>query len=123
MSFTLKEEALSAYDHRFGDTFDKLVKEGYDLSMPEEDLEVFNDRFVSDGHKLGGFPFFTQEDPRDNANEYSKYDALLFQLTSESVDTGKEIMFGDSGVCNFFIPKEKLLNLDFSDILYTWDCY
>ena len=35
---------------------------------------------------------------------------------------GTKVMFGDSGVCNFFIPGEKLKNRDFSDILYTWDC-
>ena len=33
------------------------------------------------------------------------------------------IMWGDSGVCNFFINKDKLKNLDFSDVLYNWDCY
>ena len=123
MEFTSKKEALSVYDYRFKDVYDRLIQEGYDITMTESDLEVFTDRFIADGHKIGGYPFFTQEDPRDNANEYSKYDTLLFQLTSESISVGKEIMFGDSGVCNFFIPKEKLIKKDFSDILYTWDCY
>ncbi|ETJ18863.1 hypothetical protein Q604_UNBC18576G0001, partial [human gut metagenome] len=31
--------------------------------------------------------------------------------------------WGDGGVCNFFINKDKLKNLDFSDVLYNWDCY
>ena len=33
------------------------------------------------------------------------------------------IMWGDCGGCNFFINKDKLKNLDFSDVLYNWDCY
>ncbi|HFJ9287008.1 TPA: YwqG family protein [Bacillus toyonensis] len=29
----------------------------------------------------------------------------------------------DSGVANFFIKKDDLLNLDFSNVIYNWDCY
>jgi len=31
-------------------------------------------------------------------------------------------MWGDCGVGNFFINIEDLKNLDFSDVLYNWDC-
>ena len=32
------------------------------------------------------------------------------------------MMWGDSGTGTFFISSEKLRNLDFSDIFYSWDC-
>jgi uncharacterized protein YwqG len=33
------------------------------------------------------------------------------------------VSFGDSGVANFFISPSDLERLDFSRVLYTWDCY
>ena len=32
------------------------------------------------------------------------------------------VMWGDVGVANFFIKKEDLERMDFSDVFYTWDC-
>ncbi|MCB5607999.1 DUF1963 domain-containing protein [[Ruminococcus] gnavus] len=32
-------------------------------------------------------------------------------------------MWGDSGICNFFITKKDLENKNFSKVLYNWDCY
>ena len=84
--------------------------------------EVLWDVFESDGSKLYGLPFFTQEDPRDDDGNYNgkKYEILLFQ-----VDSMREInlMWGDNGICNFFINAEDLANHDFSNVLYNWDCY
>lgn len=62
----------------------------------------------------------TQEDPRD---EYSPCDFLLLQLDSEFGEGEDKIMWGDAGICNFFINREKLKNLDFSEVMYNWDCY
>lgn len=70
-------------------------------------------------HQIGGYPYFTQDDPR---KENSKYDFLLFQLDSDGTDTGDSVLWGDAGTGNFFINSEKLKNLDFSDVLYNWDC-
>ena len=42
---------------------------------------------------------------------------LLFQL-----DTTEDIMWGDSGVGNFFIKKEDLVKKDFSKVWFNWDC-
>lgn len=73
------------------------------------------------GHKVGGYPYFTQNDPRDEKMlEY--YDFLLFQLDTDSFDNEDVVMWGDCGVGNFFINSEKLKNQDFSDVLYNWDC-
>ncbi len=64
--------------------------------------------FSSNGHKLGGYAYFTQDDPRDNDNNIKNH-ALLFQLDSDD-----HIMWGDVGVANFFIDPEDLARKDFS---------
>lgn len=77
------------------------------------------------GTCMGGFPFFMQEDPRGYNGDYAKCDTLLFQLDSEIPEDGKfedEIMWGDSGVGNFFISSDDLAKRDFTRVLYTWDC-
>ncbi|BDR58050.1 YwqG family protein [Xylocopilactobacillus apicola] len=69
---------------------------------------------------IGGYPFFTQTDPREyDQGLANNYNTLLFQLVSDD----DNVMWGDSGVANFFINQEKLQNLDFSDVMYNWDCY
>lgn len=65
-------------------------------------------------HKLGGYPFFTQEEPRED----DKFDILLFQLNSEA-----GIMWGDMGIGNFFINSDDLRKKNFDNVLYNWDCY
>ena len=78
-------------------------------------------------HGMFGYPCFIQWDPRGDT-EAKKYDVLLFQLSSEWNDTdsevypGRKIMWGDAGVCQFFINQYALSRLDFSDVLYNWEC-
>ena len=72
-----------------------------------------------------GYPFFTQDDPRDVDEEtIDKYDVLLFQLDSEYNKriSDYDILIGDCGVINFFINGRDLENLNFDDVLYNWDC-
>ena len=73
-----------------------------------------NDLFTLIPCQIGGYPFFTQYDPRQEDNN----EVLLFQLDSQD-----HILWGDSGVGNFFISKEDLKNKDFSHVRYNWDCY
>lgn len=96
---------------------DELLDDAADLFEDDELWDSYADEFTGDGHKIGGYPCFTQSDPRDDATMYNGYDILLLQI-----DTDTNIMWGDSGVANFFIKKEDLLNLDFSKVMYTWDC-
>jgi len=70
------------------------------------------------GHKIGGFPYFTQNEIRNHRKGYSKYQ-LLFQLDSD----GDKVLWGDLGVANFFITPEDLKKRDFSKVLYNWDCH
>ena len=53
-------------------------------------------------------------DPRND----EEHDVLLFQLDSEE----GSVMWGDCGVANFFINADALKRMDFSDVLYNWDC-
>lgn len=52
----------------------------------------------------------------------SPYDTLLLQIDTDGSDKVDYVMWGDSGVGNFFINHKKLAQLDFSDVFYTWDC-
>lgn len=72
--------------------------------------------FSNDGHKIGGYAYFTQSDPRDYRKEYEDW-VLLFQIDSKD-----DIMWGDVGVANFFIHPDDLRRRDFSKILYNCDC-
>ena len=72
-------------------------------------------------HQLGGYPTFAQEDPRFSKKpDVKDKDFLLLQIDS---DRANEIWWGDAGTASFFINKEKLIQKDFSDILYHWSCF
>ena len=114
------------------DAFDTLTLELAEELFGETEADYGSDVFgdeqftlivEEDSHnknsQLLGHPYFTQEDVRE---EGSRYDTLLFQLDSETVDKEKITMWGDCGVGNFFINIEDLKRLDFSDVLYNWDC-
>ncbi len=101
----------------FGMSFEKCEDKYVDYDDDTDD-ETYQEII---GHKIGGYPYFTQSDPR-NDEELEKYDFLLFQLDTDDDERGDRVMWGDSGIGNFFINTEKLKNLDFSDILYNWDC-
>lgn len=69
------------------------------------------------GHRIGGFPHFTQDDLRNYQDEYVDY-KLLFQIDSERA----KIMWGDMGVGLFFIKEEDLLKRDFTKVMFHYDC-
>ena len=87
----------------------------------EEFCDEYSEIFSGNGHRLGGYPFFTQSDPREYNEKIQGY-VLLLQIDTEDVD-GIDIMWGDSGVGNFFIDPEDLKNRNFSKVVYNWDCY
>ena len=124
----VKKETWLTPDHweRFDELTLEVAKDLFDQTDAESANEVFGEDqyalleeeyFYSENSQLLGHPFFTQEDVRE---EGSRYNTLLFQLDSETVDD--VVMWGDSGVGNFFINAEDLKRLDFSNVLYNWDC-
>lgn len=82
-------------------------------------IEPYDELASASGHRLGGYPYFTQTDPRQYNEKVQDY-ILLFQLDTD--DAENDIMWGDSGVGNFFIHPEDLKKRDFSKVLYNWDC-
>lgn len=82
----------------------------------EEDKEIGKKLFEV-GHKIGGFPNFTQSDVR----EIGDYEILLLQIDSEGTEKN-EIMWGDCGIANFFIREKDLKELNFEKVIYNWDC-
>ena len=48
---------------------------------------------------------------------------LFIQLDSLYDSKEDILMWGDSGVANFFITDEDLKNRNFEDVIYNWDCY
>jgi uncharacterized protein YwqG len=71
-------------------------------------------------HQIGGYPSFTQEDPRKNrADKNDVPDVLLLQINADD-NTG--FSWGDMGIANWFISRDNLLKQNFSNVLYNWDC-
>lgn len=102
-----------------GMSFEKSEDSYIDYDEIEDDDEESWE--INSSHKVGGYPYFTQSDPRDE-KQLEYYDFLLFQLDTDYIDGEDVVMWGDAGVGNFFINSEKLKNQDFSDVLYNWDC-
>lgn len=92
--------------------------ENYQLPTDQDEVATskYWDLTDSSGSRIGGYPYFTQEDPRSEDME------LLLQLDMEGDHREYYVSWGDSGVANFFIRREDLLRLDFSKVAYTWDC-
>ncbi|MER1986318.1 MAG: YwqG family protein [Solibacillus sp.] len=82
--------------------------------------DIYFEYFLSADHKIGGYPYFIDEDIRVKNPSFYKYDTLLFQLISNDAQS---IMWGDSGVISFFINAEKLKKRDFNDILFYAEDY
>lgn len=124
-------------NYEFEQMFKGVAKELWDFDLGEESIydavdyevmEEVEEEMAEDesrgGHRMLGYPYFTQTDPREYNEEYRAYDTLLFQMDTEHADEGLDylVIWGDCGVGNFFITRKDLENRDFSKVLYNWDC-
>ena len=134
-SFVLKFEkgisTITSTDFLFEDIALKTIHELF----PDENIEDLYDDLERDvfdtlfkafsgvDHAIGAYPTFTQWDPR-NPEEKDAYGITLLQVEShwDNDSNSSGIMWGDSGVANFFINKEKLEHLNFEEVLFNWDC-
>lgn len=116
LTFSKEIEFGGREDFRFQMDFDGLDYFDFQETLPKEQQEQMDNLFYVIGHKIGGYAYFTQSDPREY-DEKSKHDVLLLQI-----DTDDEIMFGDSGVANIFINIEDLKNRKFENAYFNWDC-
>ncbi|MCI8869765.1 MAG: DUF1963 domain-containing protein [Lawsonibacter sp.] len=87
--------------------------------LGDEDVRFLLAALSGGGHRLLGYPSFTQGDPRPAD---SPCRALLFQMDSDFADGTDYVMWGDAGAGHFFIRPEDLERRDFSRVYYTWDC-
>lgn len=114
LSFSLAEEVAPITDYRFyqhfgADFFRQFDEQEWDV------MGAFEKSLRAQGHKVGGYAYFTQDDPRRPEDPM----LLLLQLDS---DETMDLMWGDMGVGHFFIREKDLLARDFSRVLYDWDC-
>lgn len=111
------------YDHVFyafyecGVSFEKST----DGNMKHDKITNRKNWEKSSWHKIGGYPYFIQFDPRTDMENGEYYDFPLFQIDMTWICGKNMPIFGDTGVGNFFINSEKLKSCDFSDVLYHWD--
>lgn len=115
LDFNLEEELMPFENHRFESVFgpDFFQQYGGDQWAI---IDEYFEHFSGSGHKIGGYPFFTQTDPRSADSDL----LLLLQIDTDA-DLG--LMWGDMGVANFFIAEKDLQNLDFSNVYFHWDCH
>lgn len=115
-------DAVSMADYRF----DQVVAgSGWPTDLTGDEVHQLCETLRGDGSKVGGYASFTQEDPRayplrggsKPAERESEW-LLLFQMDSH----GRDIMWGDVGIANWFIREPDLERLDFSNVWYNWDC-
>lgn len=130
LEFVSKKEGIAYTDYRYNDMF----VEKWNQYLPDEPISMIWEikdneiidmiwaKYHTDVHKIGGYAFFMQEDPRGFEN--SEYEILLLQIASDFDKNTKKyrVIWGDCGVAGFFIKPEKLAELDFSNTLYNWDC-
>ncbi|MCL1698679.1 MULTISPECIES: YwqG family protein [unclassified Lysinibacillus] len=116
LQFQPIQEPVSALDYRAVSYLPNLIPSTEDVDL----LEIYLQHFLGAGAKIGGYPYFLEEDIRHESQLLKRYDVLLLQIDSND-EIG--IMWADSGVGKFFINREKLLQRDFSDILFQWEHY
>lgn len=116
-------------DYRFNDSMIAIVNEVYGVNIStvrelDDTLEYLGDWYEDffkelsiPGGNIGGYPDFTQNDPRNvRSNDMTE---CVFKIDSM---LSKEIMIGDSGIFFGLISKEDLQNCNFDKMLVDWDC-
>ncbi|MEG4207599.1 YwqG family protein [Microcoleus sp. Pol7_A1] len=121
LQFTKKYAPISTSDYQCTEILGSEIDE---LFMNHEIEDEYLKISSFWGHKIGGYPDFVQNDVREYSSKYDrehKSEILLFQMDTERNDT-IYIKWGDMGIGNFFINESALRQLDFSKVLYNWDC-
>lgn len=111
LGFATSTMLIDTSDYRF----DTMLPE---ISDDDQLLQAYEDLANRDVPplRLGGYPTFTQQDPRAYATTKLGDFSLL---TSDTMDG---IMWGDCGVAQFFATADDVRRLDFSRAAYNWDC-
>lgn len=104
-------------------------KISYCYEINDEDLDKIYNRSPEKTAFIGGYPIFTQSDPRESDASLQNFDRVLFELKSlENEEINKygyhdyDIIWGDVGTGTFLISSENLKSCDFSSVIYNYDC-
>lgn len=118
LSFIKKETYMGCSEIAFEENFSfrAALEKKHPLLFEDLEEQLWL-TFPSLGHRLAGYAYFTQSDPRAAYSSNDEHFQLLFQMDSDD-----KIMWGDMGVANFFIDPADLIRKDFSQVLYNWDC-
>ncbi len=108
-SYKKKVESVNLYCNEFSDMMGLKAHPDFITEEKEKLLQIM---YLGTGSKIGGYPFFTREDPRTE----DVYDILLLQL-----DSDQNINWPRKGVANFFINKKSLIEKNFTDVLFNID--
>ncbi|HJD55085.1 MAG TPA: DUF1963 domain-containing protein [Rickettsia endosymbiont of Pyrocoelia pectoralis] len=112
LNFYNTQKPISALNPNFSEIFEKYIKEDDE----EPDFCDLYSLLIDDfnHHQIGGYPSFVQHGPYLEKDK--EYEVLL------QIDSDSHINFGDAGIATFLILKEDLKKLDFSKVVYHWDC-
>jgi len=117
LQFATGTDYFSYSDVRFPEE-EAIMEEGHTAEYWQALEKEVTELYPDNGHKMGGYAYFTQYDPRDEGKADYKDYILLLQIDSQL----PHICWGDVGVGNFFIHPDDLKRKDFSKVLYNWDC-
>ena len=114
LTFQLDQMVVDLTDYRFARLLPRIAE---DEDLLEAYAEWTSDEAAAPAIRIGGYPTFTQEDPRS-----SRRNPDIGDITLLTIDTTTGIMWGDAGVAQFLMHAADLERRDFSRVAYNWDC-
>lgn len=119
---------MSVDDYRFMDNFIPVINKVYNTDIKNyKELSDFSGDFDYNSQLMdeldnpqitvGGYPNFTQSDPRFTHKELTE---TLLKI--DSIGEYSNFNIGDSGILFSFISKEDLENKNFDNAVVDWDC-
>lgn len=106
----------------YGELFGGDIKSFFDIMDVDPDFtDAVFDNCCDSGTRIGGYPFFTPDDPRGYQNEFDGHTVLLFQSDIDSGGEGwkNQVCWVNMGVANFFSTPGDLAKRDFSNVIYN----
>lgn len=110
LTFRLSSMTVDSTDYRVATLLPDIFRDG-------AKLDAYHDKQDTPPIRLGGYPTFTQDDPRFHSEPGAIGDFSLL-----TIDTTDGVMWGDFGVGQFLIHEDDLRRRDFSRVVYNWDC-
>ena len=111
VDFELKSMTITPTDYHFEQILPELSS-----SDNQDAYNQYDNITVKSGIRFGGYPYFIQQDPR--LDQRFKDYILLLQV--DSVEGAWS--WGSMGIATFLIDPVDLKLLDFSKVLFYWDC-